>query len=77
MSIPAVVAAAGKETLDVAETGVDGSAMGLFLVGAVVAGVVGYLAVKYLIQYLANNSLDVFAYYRFALTIAVVIWLAV
>jgi undecaprenyl-diphosphatase len=76
MSIPAVMAAAGKETLDLRKTGVAASAAGLFLVGAVVAGVVGYLSVKYLIRYLANHSLDVFAYYRFALTVAVLIWLA-
>ena len=76
MSIPAVMAAAGKETLELAGTGVAGSAAGVFLVGAVVAGVVGYLSVKYLIRYLAAHSLDAFAYYRFALTVAVVIWLA-
>jgi undecaprenyl-diphosphatase len=76
MSIPAVLAAAAKETLEVAEVGLDGSAAGIFVIGAVVAGVVGYLAVKYLIRYLATNSLDVFAYYRFALTATVVLWLA-
>src|SRR5207249_11020903 len=42
LSIPAVLAAAGKETLDLRGTGVAGSAAGLFVVGAVVAGVVGY-----------------------------------
>jgi undecaprenyl-diphosphatase len=76
MSIPAVLAAAGKETLDLRGTGVDRSALGLFAVGAIVSGVVGYLSVKYLIRYLANHSLDVFAYYRFALTAAVIVWLA-
>ena len=75
MSIPAVVAAAAKESLDVAKIGIDASAAGIFLVGAAVAGVVGYLSVKYLIQYLANHSLDAFAYYRFALTAAVLVWL--
>ncbi len=35
MSIPAVLAAAGKETLDLRGTGVSGSAAGLFVVGRV------------------------------------------
>jgi undecaprenyl-diphosphatase len=76
MSIPAVLAAAAKETLEVAQVGFDPSATGIFVVGAVVAGVVGYLAMKYLIRYLSANSLDIFAYYRFALAAAVVVWLA-
>lgn len=77
MSIPAVVAVAAKETIDVAELGVETTALALYAVGGVVSGVVGYLAVKYFIQYLANHSLDLFAYYRFALAAAVVVWLLV
>jgi undecaprenyl-diphosphatase len=53
----------------------DASMVAMFGVGIAVAGVVGYLTVKYLIRYLAHNSLDVFAYYRFALAGAVVAWL--
>ena len=43
----------------------------------VTSGAVGYLAVKYLIRYLATNSLDVFAWYRLALAAATLVWLAV
>jgi undecaprenyl-diphosphatase len=76
MSIPAVMAAAAKESLDLTGVGFDAAAAGIFLVGAIVAGVVGYLSVKYLIRYLASHSLDLFAYYRFALTAVVLVWLA-
>lgn len=76
MSIPAVLIAAVRTACDVSESGASIDA-GLFVVGAVVAGVVGYLAVKYFIRYLAHHSLDVFAYYRLALSGAVVIWLVV
>jgi undecaprenyl-diphosphatase len=76
MSIPAVMAAAGREALALRGAALDGPALGMFAVGSVVAGLVGYLAVKYLIRYLASHSLDVFAYYRFALAAAVVVWLA-
>ncbi len=75
MSVPAVVAVAGKKGLEVGEVGVDSFDASLYLVGAVISGIVGYAAVKYLIRYLGNHSLDVFAYYRFALAAAVVVWL--
>jgi undecaprenyl-diphosphatase len=75
MSVPAVMAAAAKETIEVRHQPLTSSDLGMFAVGIVVAGVVGYLAVKYLIRYLATNSLDVFAYYRFVLAAAVVVWL--
>ena len=75
MSIPAVMGAAAREAIALREVALDPLAIRMFAIGILVAGVVGYLAVKYLIRYLANNSLDVFAYYRFALAAAVAVWL--
>jgi undecaprenyl-diphosphatase len=75
MSIPAVVAAAARESLELPGLRLTGDAAGLFLVGALVSGVVGYIAISRLMQYLADHSLDVFAYYRFALAGTVVAWL--
>jgi undecaprenyl-diphosphatase len=75
LSLPAVLAAAAKETLDLAETGVAGLPVTLFVIGLVVSGVVGYLTIKYFLRYLANHSLAVFAYYRLALAAVTVIWL--
>ena len=57
------------------EVGVAGLPVTLFAVGLVVSGVVGYLTIKYFLRYLANHSLAVFAYYRFALA-AVTVGLA-
>jgi undecaprenyl-diphosphatase len=75
MSLPAVLAAAAKETLDVVEMGaVDVPAM-LFAVGLIVSGVVGYLTIKFFLKYLANHSLTVFALYRFALAAVAAVWL--
>jgi undecaprenyl-diphosphatase len=76
MSIPAVMAAAGREAVALRSVAVGPSDLSMFALGVAVAGVVGYLSVKYLIRYLASNSLDVFAYYRFVLAAAVVAWLA-
>jgi undecaprenyl-diphosphatase len=75
MSIPAVMAAAGREGLAVADLALGPEEAAIFLIGALVSGVVGYLAISRLIRYLARHSLDVFAYYRFALAGAVAIWL--
>jgi undecaprenyl-diphosphatase len=75
MSLPAVVAAAAKEGLALAESGVDGLPFGLFAIGVVVSGVVGYLTVKYFIRYLAAHTLTGFAAYRFLLAGVTVAWL--
>jgi len=48
-----------------------------FFLGAAVAAVVGYLSIKYLLQYLNRHSLNVFVGYRLALAAVVVaVWLA-
>ena len=75
LSLPAVLAAALKEGLGLAEVGVAGLPVTLFLVGLVVSGVVGYFTVKYFIRYLAGHSLHVFAIYRLVLAAVTVLWL--
>jgi undecaprenyl-diphosphatase len=42
-----------------------------FAIGFVAAAVVGFLAIKFLLNYLRRNSLLIFAYYRFALGLLV------
>jgi undecaprenyl-diphosphatase len=41
----------------------------------VTSAIVGYFTVKFFVGYLANHSLAVFAYYRFALAAITVVWL--
>jgi undecaprenyl-diphosphatase len=72
LGIPAVVAAAGKATLEMRHVPMTGELATLFVVGMVTSGVVGYLSIRFLLRYLANHRLDVFAYYRLAL--AAVVW---
>jgi undecaprenyl-diphosphatase len=43
----------------------------VFLAGSVSPAVVGYLAIRLLLHFLANHTLRVFAYYRFALAAVV------
>lgn len=75
MSLPAVFAVAVKETLDLREVGMAGIPVTILAVGLVTSAIVGYVTVKYFVRYLANHSLDVFAYYRFALAAVTVLWL--
>lgn len=75
MSLPAVVAAAAKEAIEVSEVGMAGLPVTLLLVGLVTSAIVGYLTVKFFVRYLADHSLAVFAYYRFALAAVTFAWL--
>ncbi len=74
MSLPAIIAAAAKESLDLAEVGTAGLPVTLLAVGLVVSAIVGYITVKFFVRYLAAHSLEVFAYYRFALAAITVVW---
>ncbi len=75
LSLPAVVAAAGKETLEVFEAGAADLPAAMFAVGLVVSGVVGYLTISLFLRYLANHSLSAFAIYRFVLAGVAAVWL--
>jgi undecaprenyl-diphosphatase len=76
LSLPAVLAAAIKETMEVAKMGVEGLPVAVFVVGLVVSGIVGYLTVKFFIRYLAGHTLHGFAVYRLALAGITFAWLA-
>ena len=45
----------------------------VFLAGSVSSAVMAYLAIKFLLRFLANHSLWVFAYYRFVLVAEVAV----
>lgn len=76
LSLPAIVAAAAKEGLKLAKVGMDAIPVTIFAVGVVASAIVGYLTVRFFVRYLANHSLEVFAYYRFALAAVTLVWLA-
>lgn len=75
MSVPITGAAAILSLTDITGRGMDGKEVLLFLAGSVTSGVVGYLAIRFLLNYLAGHSLRVFSYYRFALAAVVVVLL--
>jgi undecaprenyl-diphosphatase len=69
------VGAASLKVPDLLVHGVDGETVQLLAVGIGSSAIVGYLAVKYFIRYLARHPVDVFVWYRLALAAAVVAWL--
>ncbi|HSC29502.1 MAG TPA: undecaprenyl-diphosphate phosphatase [Vicinamibacterales bacterium] len=75
LAIPAMIAAAGKEALELGRIGLDAAAGLLIAVGVLVSATVGYLTIKYFLRFLAGHKLDVFAYYRLVLAGATTIWL--
>lgn len=76
LSLPAVAAAAAKEVLDLSDIGFDAVPVTLLAIGFVTSAIVGYLTIRFFLRYLANHSLSVFAYYRFAVAALTLLWLA-
>lgn len=73
LAIPAVAAAAVKKGYDVAVVGLPVESVIPFILGVAVAAVVGWLAIRYLLQFLAHHSLAAFGWYRIGL--GILLWL--
>lgn len=73
MAIPIIGGAGAKQSLSLFKEHVTTNQLLLMLVGLVVAGVSGYFALRFLIQFLTNFSLAAFTYYRLALAVVVVL----
>ena len=73
MSVPVTAAAAGLSLAEVVGEGMNGHEAVMFLAGSISSAAVGYLAIKFLLRFLANHSLRIFAYYRFALAVVVAV----
>ena len=63
MSVPVMLAAGGYEMLDVFQMPNLGEFLPLLAVGFITAAIVGWFAIKWLIEYLSKRSLYVFAAY--------------
>jgi len=74
LGVPAISAAAAHEGLKLLHEPMPAGSAQLFLTGMVVSAAVGYLTIKYFLQYLSSHSLAVFAWYRLALAACVAIW---
>jgi undecaprenyl-diphosphatase len=72
LSAPIIAAAGSKQIFDVLR-GEGGASAGLevYLVGLLTAGLVGYVAVAFLLRFLRTNTLYPFIYYRVVLGVVV------
>jgi undecaprenyl-diphosphatase len=73
MSVPVTAAAAGLSLAEAAGEGMDYHEASMFLAGSASSAVVGYLAIRFLLRFLADHTLRVFAYYRFFLAAVVAV----
>lgn len=67
LSLPAVLGATLLKVIDVAKEGVDTSLLPMYLVGMVVAGVVGYFSIRLVNLLAQKNKFGKFAYYCWAI----------
>ena len=77
MSVPIIAGAGALQLVEVIQEGMKAYDMLLFGIGFVFSAIVGYLAIRFFIRFVANHSLRAFAYYRFALAAVVVFALIV
>lgn len=73
LSIPTVAGAALKKLLDLKDASLASGELAAMLVGIATAALVGYAVVRFLMRFLQNHKLDVFAYYRFAVAFVAVL----
>ena len=75
MSVPIIAGAGSLQLAEVVSEGMDPSEVAMFGAGFVSSAVVGYLAIKFFLRFVAHHSLRAFAYYRFALAAVVAVLL--
>jgi len=73
LSTPLVAGAAAKKILDIAKLGLSFEQMTPLIVGIIASGVVGYLAIAFMLRYLQTHNTFLFVYYRIALGIVVLL----
>jgi undecaprenyl-diphosphatase len=73
LSVPAILAAAASKGFELRHATLSLSELHAFAIGIGTSAVVGYLAVKYFIQFVGRHRLDAFAWYRLALATVLIL----
>jgi undecaprenyl-diphosphatase len=73
LSAPIIAGAVGKKTFDILKGGLGLDQLTPFIVGIVSSGIVGYLAIAFLMRYLQTHNTFLFVFYRVALGIVVLL----
>jgi undecaprenyl-diphosphatase len=75
MSVPIIAGAGSLKVGEVILQGMDAAQAFLFVVGFVTSAAVGYVTIRFLLNYLTNHSLRAFAFYRFGVAAVVTVLL--
>jgi undecaprenyl-diphosphatase len=75
MSVPIIAGAGSLKLGEVISGGMDAAQALLFVVGFVTSAAVGYVTIRFLLNYLTNHSLRAFAFYRFGVGAVVAVLL--
>jgi undecaprenyl-diphosphatase len=75
MTVPIIAGAGSLQLAEAVSEGMGPSEAVMFGAGFVSSAVVGYLAIKFFLSFVAHHSLRAFAYYRFALAAVVAVLL--
>lgn len=73
LSLPAVLGATLLKVIDVAQEGVDTTLLPIYLVGMIVAGVVGYFSIRLVNLLAQKNKFGKFAYYCWVMGLAAIV----
>ena len=75
MSVPIIAGAGSLKLGEVISGGMNAAQALLFVVGFVTSAAVGYVTIRFLLNYLTNHSLRAFAFYRFGVAAVVAVLL--
>ncbi len=75
MSVPIIAGAGSLKLGEVILQGMDAAQVLLFVVGFATSAAVGYVTIRFLLNYLTNHSLRAFAFYRFGVAAVVAVLL--
>jgi len=75
LSVPIMLGAGLKKALDLQDLALTAQQVLVLSVGTITSALVGWVVIKYLLKFLQNNQLNVFAYYRFGLAAVILLWL--
>jgi undecaprenyl-diphosphatase len=79
LSTPLIGGAVAKKTLDILKGGAGLEQLTPFIVGILASGIIGYLAIAFMMRYLQTHNTYLFVFYRIALGIVVLLalWLGI
>jgi undecaprenyl-diphosphatase len=72
LSAPTIVGATMLKSKDILKLGLEKGSMGYLLIGFLSSMILGYFAIKFLLEYLKTHSLNLFVYYRIGLGILII-----